>query len=467
MFYPLIVLCLSLYGFLAYKNLRLAIQLLLFALPSYLIRFQVLDVPLTILEGLVLIAFAVWYIKTRQYKRIFKKSEPKRVSYPFAWEMVAVVAIALLAAGVSGFNDSALGIWKAYFFEPVLFFILIINNFKTRKDWYSLLWPLAVSVLTVSLVAIWQKISGDLIFNPFWAAADTRRAVSVFGYPNAVGLYLAPLILLISALFLQRLRFAKKGRRWLESGLLLSVIFAGLAAIVFARSRGALFGLVAGYALWLLLYDKITRNILAVCLVIITAITLINPAWRTAVVQQIKFPDKSAQIRLAQWQETWQMLSADKRWLSGSGLANYQNAIVPYHQPGIFIKTSDPDWLRKVLFNPQERQKAWQPLEIYLYPHNIILNFWTELGLAGLLLFIWIIAKFYVWGLQLQKRLIRLGSYSSHWLLLGFLGAMTASIVQGLMDVPYFKNDLALLFWLLIAGISALHYSYFKPKPLN
>jgi hypothetical protein len=193
----------------------------------------------------------------------------------------------------------------------------------------------------------------------------------------------------------------------------------------------------------------------------------IVPGLRSELINQVRFPDKSAQIRFAQWKETWEMLSDNNRWLTGSGLSNYQAAIAPYHKDGIFIKTSDPDWLRKVLFNPIERAKAWQPLEIYLYPHNIFLNFWTELGLAGLLLFIWIIAKFYTWGIKLQHRLIQLNSYSSRLLLLGFLGAMTASIIQGIMDVPYFKNDLALIFWLLIAGVSALRYSYFRPKPLR
>ena len=38
-----------------------------------------------------------------------------------------------IAVAVSGFSDSALGIWKAYFFEPALLFILILNIFKDKN----------------------------------------------------------------------------------------------------------------------------------------------------------------------------------------------------------------------------------------------------------------------------------------------------------------------------------------------
>ena len=91
----------------------------------------------------------------------------------------------------------------------------------------------------------------------------------------------------------------------------------------------------------------------------------------------------------------------------------------------------------------------WQPLEIYLYPHNIFLNFWSELGLIGLLVFIW---------LWFKAGLINLINYwrfktktSLAWLSWGLAGAWLASFVHGLVDVPYFKNDLALMFWLGLA----------------
>jgi len=90
----------------------------------------------------------------------------------------------------------------------------------------------------------------------------------------------------------------------------------------------------------------------------------------------------------------------DGRLITGAGLANYQATVEPYHTQGIFIKDfSDPDAQRKLVFNEAYRMAHWQPLEIYLYPHNLVLNFWSELGLAGLLLFIWIILKYFWLGI--------------------------------------------------------------------
>ncbi|MDO8260559.1 MAG: hypothetical protein Q7T50_03640, partial [Candidatus Magasanikbacteria bacterium] len=94
----------------------------------------------------------------------------------------------------------------------------------------------------------------------------------------------------------------------------------------------------------------------------------------------------------------------------------------------------------------------WRPVEIYMYPHNIFLNFWTELGLAGMVLFAWIIGRF----LYIAFRLAQIDS-KNKGIALGLLGAMVAIFVHGLVDVPYFKNDLAVVFWVLLAILGALN----------
>jgi len=88
--------------------------------------------------------------------------------------------------------------------------------------------------------------------------------------------------------------------------------------------------------------------------------------------------------------------------------------------------------------------------ELLLYPHNIIFNFWTELGLAGLIIFIWLIVKFFSQGIKFKKVRLTLNSSFSFSLPLVLLGTMIAVLVYGLVDVPYFKNDLSVFFWLLI-----------------
>ncbi|MDD5071300.1 MAG: O-antigen ligase family protein [Patescibacteria group bacterium] len=465
------------YLILARIRLDWAVMLILAALPFYLIRFKILGVPFTLLEAMILASFFIWFIFQTEFKNFirgkygwheFRENRKKRLAYPFGLEIVLLLIISFIAAGVSGFSDSALGIWKAYFFEPVLLFILILNVFKPRitdKSYQTspnpsllrggiekILWPLAVSALAVSVLAIYQGLSGDLIFNDFWAAAGQRRAVSFFGYPNAVGLYLGPLVLLFCGWMIHNFKKTQIAdmRFGAERLLIILTIVASVLAVYFAKSKGALAGIAAGLAIFIFLAGgkRMKWGIIIFALAVAMGILAYLPLRNFALEKTIY--SKSLQIRQQQWKETWEMLK-DSRLISGSGLANYQKSIAPYHQEGIFLRDyNDPDWHRKTVFNAEYRAKVWQPTEIYLYPHNIFLNFWSELGLAGVLLFSWIIGKY----LAVSFKLLAVRGNKDKFVILGLLCAMVVIIAHGLVDVPYFKNDLAVMFWVMVAIVS-------------
>jgi O-antigen ligase len=128
------------------------------------------------------------------------------------------------------------------------------------------------------------------------------------------------------------------------------------------------------------------------------------PSLRRVAEDQLLFKKWSGQVRLVMWKETQTMLADHP--VFGAGLGNYPTAIVPYHNA------------------------TW--MEIFQYPHNILLNLWSETGLLGVVAFGWIL-----WTWWRQGRVTT-------------LPVMTALLVHGLVDVPYFKNDLAVTFWILI-----------------
>ena len=123
----------------------------------------------------------------------------------------------------------------------------------------------------------------------------------------------------------------------------------------------------------------------------------------------------SLAIRGLQWQETLLMLK--EHWFFGAGLNGYQTLFAQYHQI------------------------TW--LEIFLYPHNIFLNFWVELGILGLLLFLVFI---YLITKDLKQLFL-----AKHYLAWPLCLSWLVVFVQGLVDAPYFKNDLSLLFFLLLS----------------
>ncbi len=472
-----------LYFILAIRRLDWAVMFLIATLPAYLIRFNIFGIPSTLLEVMILISFGVWFItnfnelKTNLANLFKRNSKEIKIDYPFRHEIVLMLIVSFVAAGISGFSSEALGIWKAYFFEPALFFILVLNIFKAREDIKKILWPLAVSALAVSAAAIYQKITGNFVVQEFCENGDNCRVTSFFGYPNAVGLYLGPIVLVLAGWFSsviarsvsaeaipsQRahqklLRFTSNDKIVLFFSVI--AIILSLLAIYFAKSEGALIGIIAGLIAFGLLAGKKARWItMAIIILSVLGIMIFAPA-KDYVSNKILLRDLSGQIRKAQWAETWEMLK-DGRLFFGAGLANYRNAIKPYHREGIFIRDyKDPDWHRKTVFNEEYRKKVWQPLEIYLYPHNIILNFWAELGLAGALLFIWIIFKYFYLGIfNFQFSIFNKFSINK-FINIGLIGAMVVIVVHGLVDVPYFKNDLAAMFWLMVAMMGFINIQH-------
>jgi uncharacterized protein YacL len=47
----------------------------------------------------------------------------------------------------------------------------------------------------------------------------------------------------------------------------------------------------------------------------------------------------------------------------------------------------------------------------------------------------------------------------SRYIVIGLICSMVAIIVHGLVDVPYFKNDLSVMFWIFMAMMGMIHVS--------
>jgi O-antigen ligase len=434
--------------FLSRLNIKLAVLFLIFILPTYLIRFSILSIPTTLLELSILIVAINWIFDNR--KRIFfliKAKKKDKKPYPFSWEIILLLLISFSSVFVSGLSFSALGIFKAYFLWPVLLYILVVNNLRGEKGFRQAVVALSFSALIISLAAIWQKITGDFIPNEFWADADKRRVSSFFSYPNALALYLGPIIPLLVGLFFRQLKSKHNLKLFLIQLLLFFSALLSFLAVYFSKSKGALVALLLSFLFlgFVFLKKKIRIIILILFFLIIPTFIFYQKDY----IDLKMSSSLSWQIRQAQWIDTWEMLK-DGNFLWGSGLANYQDKMKDYHREGIFFnRDADPDFRRKiVIFDDEYRQKKWQPVEIYLYPHNIFLNFWTELGLAGMILFSFIIFKFLFLSF---KNYLKNNSKSKKYLFLSLFFSMFVILLHGLVDVPYFKNDLAAFFFLLVS----------------
>ena len=82
--------------------------------------------------------------------------------------------------------------------------------------------------------------------------------------------------------------------------------------------------------------------------------------------------------------------------------------------------------------------------QAFQYPHNIFLNFWVEMGFFGVALFLWISFVY----------LKILSKHGNDFLAVGLFGALVYIFIHGLVDVPYFKNDLSAEFWVFLASVA-------------
>jgi O-antigen ligase len=130
-------------------------------------------------------------------------------------------------------------------------------------------------------------------------------------------------------------------------------------------------------------------------------------------------PNNTVLSRVALWEATLRMLKDHP--LFGAGLFGFARTIDAY-RGGVYD-------------------------EKLIYPHNVVLNFWSETGLLGLLA----IAAVVVQGFRTAWTGWRSGPVAWRALQLGVLLALVAILVHGMVDVPYFKNDLSLEFWTLLA----------------
>lgn len=396
--YILLVIYFLLFIFLSCKNLKYGIYWIIFTLPAYLIRFELFGLPTTLLEGGILILFIIWLIKN------FKKL---RINKGFLIPIFLFLISATISVFVSPDFYSALGVWKAYFIEPILFLIIFVSTLK-KEDLKNLFMIFGVQVVILSLFAIYQKITGAFIANPFWQDEVTRRVTSFFSYPNALALYLAPLVVLFLGFSVRKYIY-------------LLPFILGTLAIYFTKSKGALIAILIGLVFYVLFYKGNRKYFVSILAVgIILSGLLIGFGKIDLKGTPTVTGGDSVSTRLEMWSETWEMIKTKP--ILGAGLTGYQTAVAPFHEK--------------------------EYIEIYLYPHNVFLNFWSEIGLLGLISFILIIIYFYKYGFKKFNRLSIIA-----------MATMTALLIHGLVDVPCFKNDLSVLFWVIVGIVIVLRRS--------
>lgn len=339
------------------------------------------------------------------------------------------ILAASISVMVSIHTRAALGEWKAFYIEPILLFLLLIIEFthrtpqnsqnRTEKITYTLLSPLILLGLITTILALYQHATGWMVPWDFWENRNTYRVTGWYGFPNGVGIFLAPLIPLAIYTAISMIKKIRTNTLLSKEFFLMStsVIFLLTApfAILFAKSTGAVIGVVAGVGTLLLWYKK--TRVPTIVAGIMGGIILFLLPNQNAIKQELLAQDRSGQIRVQMWGEAVQYLTEHP--VTGAGLASYQTRIYPY------------------------RIDKW--IEVFHHPHNIFLSMWMNLGVLGLFAFVWLLVWYIRVCLHERKQ------PHAATIIPFLLATMGVWLTTGLVDTPYSKNDWSIFFWLLIA----------------
>jgi O-antigen ligase len=386
---------------------RVGVFLTAAALPAYVLRGSLAGrLPFTGLEVVLALTVLAFIIESSLKHRMPHLDTPFTV-------LVAVLLVATaIGVLVSPDKREALGLAKAYVVEPVIYFFVVINVLRSSWDWERQVFGLYVSGLVVALsqfVALGRALAAhNLNLNtrppdPTWLWSNNN-----FG-----GIFLDPLVALALGLAL----FGGVRHRRIHWAMLAVL---GTADIL-TFSRGSWFALVVIALVAAAIHPR--RRILLVGLVVLAGVALVLPPVRHRIANELnpKSPANSLVTRIHLWHATVDLIEA--RPFQGAGLANYQAEIGPYRAEVHDSST-----------------------QTHVYPDQLELDFWVELGVMGIVFLLGFIVEL----LRCLWPAVRAGPLSHPWAAALALG-WTGILAHGLVDSPYWKNDLAVEWWALAA----------------
>jgi O-antigen ligase len=385
--------------------------LALAASPAYVVRPHLGPLPTTVLELVLVCAIAAGLYA-------FWPHLPWRS--PYLWPASLLLLAATVDTLLAPDRRAAAGLWKAYFVEPMFAGLVVAAIARSRDRARLLLAGLAIAGAVAALVNAVVVVHALVVhtFNP------VTPPVAIYNTANAVPLYLEPLFAVALALALY-----SDDRRERAAGAAFAPVAALAIALSFSRGGWLTLGVLT---VFISLFGRLRWLVAAGCALAGGLLFAGSQRVRDRILVELNpsSVDNTLLLRLSLWRSTLNMLA--HRPLFGGGLGGFKASLLPYRDPGYH--------------------------EDLIYPHNLLLNFWSETGLLGLAAFLWLAAQVF--------RVARQGLAAGPWvrsLSIGLLGMLVAFLVHGLVDAPYFKNDQALAFWALL-GLQLGAFSSARPR---
>lgn len=262
----------------------------------------------------------------------------------------------------------------------------------------------------------------------------TARAQSVFITPNTFAGYLILILPLLAGLY-----FSVTDKKTRNALLFLNILF--YAAILATGSRGGWIGLVAGSVFFyylmrregLLKWDKLSRKLL-VSLILVTTFFFVpfdfNKGTHSRSEELLTpYTSESMLDRIRYWDSTRQIIKEHP--IRGSGFWTFYT---------IYPKYKSHELKNSVQF----------------FSHNDYLQFWSEIGIFGLLIFLLIVYHYFKEGVYVLK--YKGLFYVEKGALIGSMAGSLSVLIHSLGDFNLYISAIVLIFWGYIGYALNLKY---------
>ncbi len=328
---------------------------------------------------------------------------------------VVLFGIVLFYSSITSYTPGnsvfSLSIYAAY----ILFYFILVNTVKTRKQLYGLLALLVASTAVASLYGLYQLKTVGATAE---AWVDTTlfedikaRVGSTFENPNVLGEYLVLIIPVAIAML-----WGQKG--WISKLVTLGLTGIMLVCLVYTYSRGAYIGLMLAFALFAVLRDR--RFIVLGIIGLLLLPFVLPPSVINRFTSIGNLSDTSSSYRISVWIGSLKL--AGDYWASGIGLG-----LEPF----------------KLIYPKYSLNAAYAH-----HSHNIYIQLLIETGIAGFLMFFAMIVVYYK---TLLAGFFKTRDKFISTFMIAAASGMAGYLAQGMVENIWYNNRVLLTFWVMLA----------------
>lgn len=374
----------------------------IFFLQAYLLRFDIGGYPSNLQEILIILNALIFLIAT-PLSHVFMALKKYWIILGF----IGLTGLSVLTTPVQNclFNGDTVSancldfIRHAKFldFAAVLSFIFL-ETFKSEKERHAGLRIMGIGALTFGLFSVAYNLLGYNVTHDLRLLGPLDAAVYL-------AFYLAPFFIYFAICTCEN---PKHKSNWIYA------ISLG-ALIIATRSMGAIGGSLLVLIIYFFRRNNILKNTKTKITLSIITLAIIGTIFYLKILPTFETQYSSLDERGQIWLTAAEFLKNPATVLNGLGFGQFQ----------------------EYYFNNVKSVLGHEPLDYYvLQPHNIFLLFIFQFGLLGLAVLVFLIYKTLTKLAQFKE--VGLSTLAAFMLLYFF--------IHGLIDTPFFKNDLLVLF---------------------